>query len=561
MVSRNQSILISVALVAAAAASGGESDTKKSSGAGTLPATAAKRKFFSDDPLWKEPKPRAVTKVKSIEIDNLYDFLEESLAVPHRVKPLEKNGTSIALNVNTLGEVPDSEWYTNRHGRRQMTTEELVRGPGNANPPDPVGNWRVVSAKSDGVMPGFIVEDAHGNRYLLKFDPPDYPELSSAPDVIGSKFYYALGYNTPENYIAYFRRDQLTIPESTSWKDKDGKKHLLTSQVVDKWLAGQPKDSQGRLRVMASRWVAGKVAGPFEFEGTRPDDPNDIVPHQNRRELRGMAVFAAWLNDTDAKAINTVDSLVDEDGVTYLKHFRIDWGASLGSDSLTPKDIRRGHDYALDPKSAAFQAYTFGFYLPKWMRAGYPSIRGVGTFDYESFDALRWRSNYPVTPFLLMDDQDAFWAAKRVMAFSDQDIRAIVQTGKYSDPRATDWVTECLIKRRDKIGKAWLSRGLALDNFRVEGGQLVFDDVAGKYNVAPKRAYKVAWSVFDNSTGDKRPIDSNGSSWSVPGQAGGQTGMLSAAIRLSDAQAGSAEVTVYLRQSANAWNAVGIDRR
>jgi len=136
-----------------------------------------------------------------------------------------------------------------------------------------------------------------------------------------------------------------------------------------------------------------------------------------------------------------------------------------------------------------------------------------------------------------------------------------VETGKYSDPRATDWVTECLIKRRDKIGKAWLSRGLPLDNFRVEQGQLAFDDLAEKYKVTPKRSYKVEWSVFDNSTGDRRPIDSSASSWNVPSAAGAQTGILAAAIRLSAAQSGESQVTVYLRQSANGWSAIGVDRK
>ncbi len=561
MVSRKQSLLISLTLMAAAAASGAGPDPKNS-GIATPPVTAVKRKFLSDDPLWKEPKPRPVTKVKTIEIDNLYDFVEQSIVVPHQEKKgVKRTGKPAALNTNTLGEVPDSEWYTNRHVPQRMTVEELVRGPGNANPPDPNGNWRVMSAKTDGVTPGFTVEDTRGNRYLLKFDPPDYPELASAPDVIGSKFYYAFGYNTPENYIAYFRREQLALSDRSSWRDKLGKKRVLTPEVVDRLLAGQPKDGQGRYRALASRWIAGKVAGPFEFEGTRPDDPNDLVLHQDRRELRAMAIFAAWLNDTDAKSINTLNSLVEEGGTTYLKHFRIDWGASLGSDSLTPKDVRRGHDYFLDPKPAAFQAITFGLYLPEWMRASHPSIRGVGTFDSQSFNAAHWKPNYPVTAFLLMDDQDAFWAAKQVMAFSDQEIRAIVETGRYSDPRATDWVTECLVKRRDMIGQAWLSRGLALDNFRVEQGQLVFDDLAEKYKISPKRSYKVEWSAFDNSSGETHALESDGSSPTVPGSAGERTGFLSAAIRPSAGEAGNAQVTVYLRHSVNNWSVVGIDRR
>jgi hypothetical protein len=555
MVSRKQSFLISLALVAAAASG---ADPKKSA---VPSAPIEKSKFLKDDPLWKEPTARSVVKVKTIEIDNIYDFLRQSFIVPREQQKLLKSGKSAALNANTLGEVPDSAWYTNRHARRPMTIEQLVRGPGNADPPNPNGNWRVISAKSDGVTPGFTIEDSKGNRYLLKFDPPNYPELASAADVIGSKMYYALGYNTPENYVAYFQRDRLSITENSSYRDALGKKRLLTPHVVDTLLAEQPKDSQGRYRVLASRLIQGKPAGPFSFEGTRADDPNDIVPHEYRRELRGMALFAAWLNDTDAKSINTFDTLVEEGGVSFVKHYRIDWGASLGSDSLEPKDIRRGHDYFADRGPTAMQAASFGFYLPKWMRASYPSIRGVGTFDHESFDAANWRPNYPVSSFLLMDEQDAFWAAKQVLAFSDADIRAIVETAQYSDPRATDWVTECLIKRRDKIGKVWLSRGMSLDNFRVESGRLLFDDLAQKYKIGSERSYTAAWSAFDNANGEKLSLNPPVTSWTIPESAGERTGFLSAAIRSSSGGGSDAETTVYLRRAANSWAVVGIDRR
>jgi hypothetical protein len=560
MVSSRKSILIPCAALVAIAAQAGNTPSNKAIGPAT-PAPAAGKKFLADDPLWKEPKPVAVHNVKTVDIDNLYDFIDESFAVPRRGKRLSRQGEA-AANVNTLGEVPDSEWYTNRHATRPMTIAELVRGPGNENPPDPDGKWHVISAKTDGVTPGFRVEDAHGNQYLLKFDPPDYPELASAPDVIGSKFYYALGYNTPENYIANFRRDQLTISETSTWRDKLGKKHALTAEQVDRLLADQKKDGDGRYRAMASRWVAGKAVGPFTFSGTRSDDPNDLVPHELRRELRGMAVFASWLNDTDAKAINTLDSLVEENGVEYIRHFRIDWGASLGSDSLQPKDVRRGHDYFLDPKATLDQAVSFGFYLPAWMRDSIPSIRGVGTFDYRSFNAAHWKSNYPAEPFLLMDDQDAFWAAKKVMAFSDDDIRAMVETGKYTDPRATDWVTLCLIKRRDMIGQAWLSRGLALDNFRVEGGRLTFEDLAEKYKAGLARSYSVKWSAFDNSTGNSTPVPSSDDRV-VPSADGRKTGFLAASIQVAadTAKSEAPQVTVYLRSVRDGWEVVGIDRK
>jgi hypothetical protein len=561
MVSRSQSLLIQTSLLFTLSLSGADEPAKKSGGS-TVPSLVATKKFFSDDPLWAEPTPREVKNVTGISIDNLYDFVEQSFVVPHVEKHVERSRQDVALNCNTLGEVPDSEWYTNRHALHPMSIEDLVRGSGNSNPPEADGKWMVISAKNDGVTPGVVIEDDHRNRYLLKFDPPDYPELASAPDVIGSKFYYALGYNTPENYIVYFRPDQLVLTEASSWKDSLGKKHILKQSLINEWLAAQHKDEQGRYRALASRWIVGKPLGPFTFEGTRSDDPNDVVPHERRRELRGMDVIASWLNDTDAKSINTLDSLVEENGRRYIKHFRIDWGASLGSDSLKPKDVRRGHDYFVDPKPTLFQTATFGFYVPKWMRIRHPYIKGVGTFDAESFDAANWKSNYPNTAFLLMDDDDAFWAAKKIMAFSDADIRAIVETGRYSDPEATAWVTDTLIKRRDKIGRTWLSRGLALDNFRVADGRLVFDDLAEKYKVTGPRQVTIRWSEFDNGNNQRRPIETNGEGASVPTAAGEKTGFLAAAIKASPNgnNAKSPEVTVYLRGSGGMWSVVGIDR-
>jgi hypothetical protein len=64
-----------------------------------------------------------------------------------------------------------------------------------------------------------------------------------------------------------------------------------------------PRRPDGTYRALASKLLPGKPVGPFQYFGTRPDDPNDIFPHENRRELRGLRVFAAWLNHDDSRAM------------------------------------------------------------------------------------------------------------------------------------------------------------------------------------------------------------------------------------------------------------------
>ena len=70
------------------------------------------------------------------------------------------------------------------------------------------------------------------------------------------------------------------------------------------------RSPDGTYRAIAARAVPGRPLGGFRYYGTRPDDPNDVVPHEHRRELRALKVFGAWTNLTDMKAGNTLDTLV-----------------------------------------------------------------------------------------------------------------------------------------------------------------------------------------------------------------------------------------------------------
>ena len=171
-------------------------------------AVAGAKKFYSDDPIWSMPKPVAANPARR-SLSEYYDLFENTLFSPG--ERAHKKGVSLPSQaINTVDEVPDSAWYTNRHATRRMSIAELTKGPGNENPPEP-GTWAVTAAKNEGVTPGFRIRDAAGREYMVKFDPMSNPEIASAADVITSKFFHALGYNVPENYVVYFDAAQLVV--------------------------------------------------------------------------------------------------------------------------------------------------------------------------------------------------------------------------------------------------------------------------------------------------------------------------------------------------------------
>jgi len=549
MVSRKHVVLMRNALWVAAIAAGGLCQHAS--------AADHDRKFYPDDPVWQEPAPRPVSGVATRDVDHLYDFLDSSYVTPRREGKLAKRAPRPARDVNTLGEIPDSPWYTNRHALHRMSIADLQRGPGNSTPPDPNRRWRVTAAKSNGITPGFVIEDGRKNRYVLKFDPPQFPELCSAADVIGSKLFYALGYNTPENYVVHFRREQLEIADGVMYRDPSGKKIPLTANIVGELLQTQEKSGDGTYRALASRWLGGKVVGPFNYRGTRSDDPNDTIPHEDRRVLRGLAVFAAWVNHHDTSQINTMDTLVTEEGRQYLKHYLIDFGSILGSRGDRPKPPWVGHQYTIAHKETLARAATLGFYVPRWQRSNYPNLKGVGVFDAWSFEPLKWRPEVPNSAFMMMDRADAFWAAKQVAAFTDSEIRALVETGEYSDPKAAEWIAECLIQRRDKIATAWFSQVLPLDRFHIVDGQLTFEDLGALRGYGQDREYSIHWESHDGS-GRAIPIQ-NAAGARVPAFRD-DAQYLTATIEPAPNQPGCTPVTVYVRRGRTGAEVVGIDR-
>ena len=263
----------------------------------TVPDRAgASLRFYPDDPLWHDDDMRSIPPPAVHPLSKSHEFVANTFGDTAKSK-------GPALNVNTLGEVPDSSWFTNRLGRFDMTVAELLRGPDQVDGPA-AGVWELTGRPVAGLTPKFTIRDARGDTYMLKFDPATNPELASSVEMISTKLFHAIGYHVPEDFIVTFTEDRLRVAPPAP----GARPRAHDEQTVAGWLRGIARRPDGSLRALASRYVPGTVVGHFKYTGRRPDDPNDLFPHERRRELRGLRVVAAWLQHDDARAINSLDT-------------------------------------------------------------------------------------------------------------------------------------------------------------------------------------------------------------------------------------------------------------
>jgi hypothetical protein len=455
-------------------------------------------RFFPDDPIQTDDdRALDASKAQPIEGSNAYDFTEHTF-----LKPGDRRDVR-AVNVNTVDEVPDSTWFTNRIGRQPMSIDEIVRGPNQLDVLN-IDDWPIVQEKSSGLTPGYRVTDPSGHLYQVKFDPPEHPEMASGAEVIGAAIYHALGYNVVQGYIVDIDPARIVVSPKATTVDMAGRRRPMRREDVDRILSRGARLPNGKYRATLSRFADGKPLGYFKYYGTRPDDPNDIHPHEHRRELRGNRVFAAWLNHDDSRGINSLDMLEGAQGHGYIRHYMFDFGSILGSGSTVAQVPRAGNEYILEWAPALKTLATLGLYVRPWITVDYwEEAKSVGRFESEFFDPLKWRPEYPNPAFDNMRGDDAFWAARLVARFSNDVIRAIVKKAGYSEPGAADHIANALISRRDKVLRAWLTAiNPVAEPQLTADGVLTFENAAVTARVADApTAYVLRWSRFDNTTG------------------------------------------------------------
>jgi hypothetical protein len=557
---------------------------------GVLAPTGSAQRFLPDDPIRQDPDNLDMPVPVARPASDYARFLSNAFSDG-------RDRTDPAVNVNTLEEVPNSSWYRNRHFETALTLDELREGAGDSIRIDTTAALTVENVTSLRPVPSAVVQDASGQRFRLRLDVPNHPVLSTAAGVVANRAYHALGYNVPSMHVTYLRASDLQAPEDGS---------VTASQIADLLENAAPLSNPPRVKPTAGgktrrgpsasrpmvtlpratpgapglpgpreptpiyRAVAIRIPetvvkriGPFRFTGTRPDDGNDIFPHQDRRELRGLHVAASWLHHTGIRATRTLDVAVREGDKTFVRHYIYDTFESLGSGLSGPKEPWMGREYLVEINPVLLRMGTLGLSGGDWVNIEVPDVEHVGRFAARGFRPRTWQPEHPNPAFARRDSADTFWMARKVAHISDREIRAMVNAAQYPRRESADYVATVLEARRDSIAAAYLGFGGGLDRFRVSGSTLAFEDLLRRHVPAPPPQRRFAtWHRFSN---DQNHVT----------DALGQTPVNGTRVPIPDGHApylrvristpGFGHTDVYLRRTAAAstkavYTVVGIDR-
>ncbi|MBW2453939.1 MAG: hypothetical protein JRI68_05500 [Deltaproteobacteria bacterium] len=341
-------------------------------------------------------RPRPQTFIKELYQADVYVRRE-------LVGGLDLRRPPMALDVNSLDEVPRSSWY-----RPPADGHHPVADYDRAGPPKPP--FKVSDDKpSSGMDDSQVIVDARGFAYELQADVAGHPGMRTGAAAIASRLFHALGYRTAEVHIIRSHEGQ---------------------------------------RVAATRWPPGFDLGPTFIGDTRSDDPNDQLPHLQRRTLRALPVFTGWLAMKRLRPRNLRDVYVGRRGRGHVQHLVVGLDGALGVDDFL--DQRK---WVEDPDRQDSNFFLRAFSLglspkppPVQPDKLAPSVGMMNEIVLEDHAD-------PSPPFEPLDyllPGDAYWAAKRVAAVDRNAIAAAIQAAKL-EPLAENWLFQILMLRRDKV--------------------------------------------------------------------------------------------------------------
>lgn len=315
---------------------------------------------------------------------------------------LDPRRTPEALDVSSMDEVPTSSWYRgNGNGHRLEGYER----DGPPRPPFQLSNDLPETETPDAI----VLTDARGLRYELLHDPVGREGMRTSAAAIASRLVYALGYRTPEVYV-------------------------ITSH-------------EGR-RAAATRWPPGIDLGPTPIASTRADDPNDFVPHLERRTLRALFHVTAWIDMHRLGPHHLRDVYVGKPGKGHVQHYLVGFGGALGADNFD-EALAWANDPDRQESNFFLRMFSLGLspkppgFVPETQ---YP---GVGLFT-EVLLPEKWDMSPPFEPTDRVLPGDAYWITKRIASVDARTIATALDAAKL-EKNARKWIAERIAKRRTAL--------------------------------------------------------------------------------------------------------------
>ena len=410
---------------------------------------------FADDPPVMEvgdtepiPVPRKLDPLKEVYYTDAYVRRPIVLAMDPETPP--DSG-----DVNALDEVPRSSWFD----------------PPDVRPDGPPQLPLTPMGPAESGQQGLSVRDARGFRYELRRDAKERPELVSASAVVASRLLAKIGYRTPEVHV-------ITIAASDIKEVADKPAAEAASDLLRE---GSPPVGD-RYRVRATRWPVGIDLGPTPPSGIRPGDPNDRVPHTERRTLRALGLALYWMGLRRLPPYALHDTYVGEPGKGYLLHYIVAFDDAFGAEAVGRElEARMGGEGKYLNENALTALITLGL-----RRRTTPSVQ-TRWLSLGEFDALAAPEDFstspPYEPMDFARPADNYWMGKRLAAVPPEAITAALTAAHFSNPDARARAAEVLEIRRNRAIFWAYAQVTAAEVERVEPGRLMLRDQANSRKI------------------------------------------------------------------------------
>ncbi len=394
------------------------------------------------------PLPRKLDPVREVYYTDAYVRRPIILAMDPETPP--DSG-----DVNALDEVPRSSWFD----------------PPDARPDGPPLLPLTPVGPAESGQPGLSVRDARGFRYELRRDAKERPELVSASAAVASRLLAKIGYRTPEVHVVTIAASDL----------KEVGDKPAAEAAADLLREGSPPVGD-RYRVRATRWPVGIDLGPTPASGIRPGDPNDRVPHAERRTLRAIGLALYWMGLRRLPPYALRDTYVGEPGKGFLLHYLVAFDDAFGAEAVGREaEARLGGEGKYLNENAVTALVTFGL-----RRRTAPPVQ-TRWLSLGEFDALAMPEDFstspPYEPMDFVRPADSYWMGKRLAAVPPEAITAALAAGHFSDAAARARAAEVLEIRRARAIAWAFAQVTAAEVERVEPARLILRDQANQRKI------------------------------------------------------------------------------